>query len=82
MWFLAIRNRRFFLISPSGSEHTCEPDYEALSNMLADAKWNGGRIMCSSSIDFPEDGGLSPDFHADAVIKKAVEAWRVSHENA
>lgn len=73
MWFLALRNKQFFLSTPNGSESTCDPDAVGLANVLIDAKWQGESIMCSSSIDFPEDSGLSPDFRADVVMKKAAQ---------
>lgn len=73
MWFLALRRKKFFLSAPDGSERTCNPNEVALANILTDAQWQGQSIMCSSSIDFPEDGGLSPNFRADPIIRKATQ---------
>src|ERR1700760_520012 len=73
IWFLGLSQGQFFLSSPDGQERKCDPNKVALANLLNDAGWQGQRIICSSSIDFPEEGGLSSDFRADSIILNAIQ---------
>lgn len=68
--FVGLANKKFRITIDKGRARYFAPDnYIGIGKLFA--RYPGSRISCSSSIDWPQDGGFPKGFNAHAVLDKA-----------